>query len=180
MLSDPFEVNVGVKQGCVLAPLLFNIYLAAVTLLSYNLIHQDDGITYRYRLDGSFLNLRRLQASTKTRTDFISSLQYADDAAIASHSGDGLQRVLDATFDTFSRCGLVVNAAKTEVLCQSNRPVHDEFHVGTEELARVKHFTYLGSMVSNNCLLDTEIDSRIRHASAAFGRSLSRVFINRD
>ena len=74
-LSGPFEVRVGVKQGCVLAPVLFNIYLAAVTLLCYNLIRQVDDITYRYRLDDGFLNLRRLQAQTKTRTDFISSLQ---------------------------------------------------------------------------------------------------------
>ena len=29
LLSDPFEVKVGVKQGCILAPILFNIYLAA-------------------------------------------------------------------------------------------------------------------------------------------------------
>ena len=75
LLSGPFEVRVGVKQGCVLAPLLFNIYLADVTLLCYNLIRQVDDITYRYRLDDSFLNLCRLQAQTKTWTDFISSLQ---------------------------------------------------------------------------------------------------------
>jgi len=30
--SDPFTVNVGVKQGCVLAPVIFNLFLVAVTL----------------------------------------------------------------------------------------------------------------------------------------------------
>jgi len=29
--SDPFMVNVGVKQGCVLAPVIFNRFLVAVT-----------------------------------------------------------------------------------------------------------------------------------------------------
>ena len=36
LFSYPFEVKVGVKQGCVLAPILLNIYLTAVMLLSYN------------------------------------------------------------------------------------------------------------------------------------------------
>jgi len=30
-LSDPFDVLVGVKQGCVLAPVIFNLFLVAVT-----------------------------------------------------------------------------------------------------------------------------------------------------
>jgi len=60
LLSDPFEVKVGVKQGCVLAPVIFNIYLAAVTILSHNVINPADGIMYHHRPNGSFLNLRRL------------------------------------------------------------------------------------------------------------------------
>ncbi len=34
--SPSFPVQVGVKQGCVLAPVIFNLFLAAVTLLSRN------------------------------------------------------------------------------------------------------------------------------------------------
>ena len=30
--SDPLDVLVGVKQGCVLAPAIFNLFLVAVTL----------------------------------------------------------------------------------------------------------------------------------------------------
>ena len=34
--SDPFEVLAGVKQGCVLAPVIFNLFLVAVTLVFRN------------------------------------------------------------------------------------------------------------------------------------------------
>jgi len=30
---DPFEVLAGVKQGCVLAPVILNLFLVAVTLV---------------------------------------------------------------------------------------------------------------------------------------------------
>lgn len=75
--SDPFEVKVGLKQGCVLEPVLFSIYMSAVTLLSRYQLQLDDGIAFRYRLDGSLFNLRRLQAFTKTRNKTVFELQYA-------------------------------------------------------------------------------------------------------
>ena len=56
--SDPFEVRVGVTQGCVLAPVLFNVYLVAVTLLYRKEIDLDDGVRIRYRFDGSLFNTR--------------------------------------------------------------------------------------------------------------------------
>ena len=55
--SSSFPVEVGVKQGCA-----------------------NEGI--EYRLDGGLLDLRRLQAKSKTSSAMISALQFADDAAL--------------------------------------------------------------------------------------------------
>lgn len=55
---DQFEVKAGVKQGYVLAPTLFNIYLAVGDLLSRYNLHLEDGIVFRYHLDGSFFNFQ--------------------------------------------------------------------------------------------------------------------------
>jgi len=63
--SDSFEVLAGVKQGCVLTPIIFNLFLVAVTLVFRNGLSNDVRIPYKYRLDGSMFNLRRLQAQTK-------------------------------------------------------------------------------------------------------------------
>lgn len=50
------------KQGYILSLILFIIYVVAVTLLSRQSLSLDDGVSLRYRLDGSVFNLRRLWA----------------------------------------------------------------------------------------------------------------------
>ena len=47
-------------------------------------------------------------------------------------------------------------------------------------LNEVPHFTYLGSTLSNDALLDKEISARIRKASCSFGHLYGRVWNERD
>ena len=83
--SEPFDVLAGVKQGCALAPVMFNLFLVAVTLVFQKGLPSNAGIPINFRLDGNLFNIRRLQAKTKVSFDNIFEFQYADDAAIPSH-----------------------------------------------------------------------------------------------
>ena len=98
--SPCFNVDVGVKQGCVLAPTIFNLFLSVVTLLAHKLLDPSDGVQIQYRLDGNLFNIRRLQATTKTTTQCIHELQYADDNALIAHSPEALQRALNVVSST--------------------------------------------------------------------------------
>ena len=64
--SPPFPVEVGVKQGDVLAPVLFNLFTSVVMKLLQASLIEEDGVYLEYRLDGNLFNIRRLQAHTKT------------------------------------------------------------------------------------------------------------------
>ena len=63
--SEPFAVEVGVKQGCAMAPVLFNIYLAASNFLFARRNAGNGSVHLVNRLDGSLFNLQRLKARTK-------------------------------------------------------------------------------------------------------------------
>jgi len=65
------------------------------------------GIPINLWLDGNLFNIRRLQAKTKISSDTIFDLQYADDAAIPSHTAAGLQHSLDILAATYQRAGLI-------------------------------------------------------------------------
>ena len=86
--SEKFEVTVGVKQGCVLAPILLNTYLTGV---SYLLKEEMERLSIYviYRLDRSLFDLQKLKSRTKTSKTNCIELQYADDCALASTLGGG-------------------------------------------------------------------------------------------
>ena len=140
--SEPFEVTMGVKQGFVLAPVLFNIFLLAVYHLTHAALGEDAGIGVQFRLDGNLFNLRRLQAHTKTSITRILELQYADDCAIVAHDHQALQRSLNVFHRVYSSLGLQVNTQKTEINAQLLTPHWKNYKI-------VEQFTYLGSTSYN-------------------------------
>ena len=51
--SGSFDVVSGLTQGCVLAPVLFNLYLTAIQIVAFS--DRDAGVRMEYRTDGGCL-----------------------------------------------------------------------------------------------------------------------------
>lgn len=60
--SAPFAAGSGIRQWCVMFPVLFNIYLVCVTTLFHRIVQERRVITIDFRLDGSHFNIRKFQA----------------------------------------------------------------------------------------------------------------------
>ena len=175
--SSSFPVEVGVKQGCVLAPIIFNLLLVAMTLVSHRYLQSSNCVGIEYRLDGGLFNLRRIQAKTMTSTAMISALQYADDAAFPSLTADGLQRSLDVMSEPFLHAGLIIKTTKTEIL-RTSSPDSPTFSISGNQLKNSEKYTYMDSNLKFSGDLTYEIQRRINLASSDFGRLRKRVFGN--
>ena len=175
--SAPFEISNGVKQGCVLAPVLFNLFFTCV--LNHALRDLDRGIYIRYRLDGSLFDLRRLNAKTKTVEKLVAEALFADDCALMAHTEADLQLIVTRFAEASRLFGLTISLGKTEILHQPapGATVHSPptITIGDTALKLVEHFKYLGSVISSDGSLDKEISARIGKASQALGRLRTRV-----
>lgn len=108
--TPPFQINTGVKQGCVLAPLLFILYMQAVMENVYE--KNIGGITIRFREDFNLFNRRNLKATTKTKEIEIIDLMFADDCALIARTPRQLQELLNIFAQEADRFGLKVNESK--------------------------------------------------------------------
>ena len=115
-----FNVCQGLRQGCVLSPLLFKIFFAAVIivvlqrfaedpLIVSDLVYLDDapkGEDGRPRKEGTLEMVRRA----------VWGMLYADDAGVVSTSPRGLTRMMGVIVVTCQKFGLTVSEKKTEAM----------------------------------------------------------------
>uniref|UniRef100_A0A8W8JBQ4 Reverse transcriptase domain-containing protein n=1 Tax=Magallana gigas TaxID=29159 RepID=A0A8W8JBQ4_MAGGI len=151
--SEPFSINSGVKQGCVLAPTLFGIFFAM--LLKHAFGASTEGIHLRIRSDGNLFNLSRFKAKTKVRDRLIRDMLFADDAAVFTHIEEELQTLMNRF--TMASPAIAIDDYQLDVVHQ---------------------FTYLGSTITDNLSLDVELDKRIGKATSTLARLSKRVWTN--
>ena len=176
-LSGSLPISSGVNQGCVLAPTLFSIFFS--TMLREAKDDLPDGIYMRFRIDGSLFNLRRLLARTKTIEELITELLFAGDSTLLAHTDEALQHIVNRFSVAAKNFGLTISLKKTEVLHQTpSREAYTPHHISIHgtNLNAVEHFTYLGSVISNEATDSKDLDTRLFKASSSFGRLSKREY----
>jgi hypothetical protein len=180
LLSETFQTRNGVRQGCVLAPVLFNAFMTGFLIIVDSML-RNRGVGINYRFDGGLHNLKRLKAKTRISQKYISELQYADDCVILSHSAEELQDMINTFAHVYTLMGLKINIEKTKYLHQNNdaNVYNPVILIDNEIVEESNKFKYLGSYISCNGKLDLEIQYRIQSACASMAKLNTKVFKNR-
>ena len=102
---ESFSVTNGVKQGYVLAPTLFPIFLSP--MLDEAFRDMGDGVYIQFRQRANLLNFAHFRAKTKTTRILMRELLLADDSAQVAHSAEMTQQIVDAFSSAFTQRSLV-------------------------------------------------------------------------
>ena len=126
-VSEPAVIGRGTRQGCLLSPLLFNIYAEAMVREALAML--DEGV-----IVGGVL---------------IRSVRYADDQATLAVTADGLQRQMVQMDQVVRSYGMRINEKKTKVMMISKGKTNEiTIMINGNRLVQVNHFKYLGSVLT--------------------------------
>ena len=139
----------------------------------------DNGIAIRYCFNGKLYNSRRLQAKSKTQTDLVDELLFADDIAKDAPTEKEMQKGVDQVSVSCDSNDLTISIKKIEVVYQPapGKPYKEPtITVKGQRLQLVDKFIYFESTLSRVVHIDEEVNARIAKANAALSRLHSSIW----
>lgn len=156
--TEEIEIKKGVRQGCILSPILFNLY--SEDIINRALSEQDIGI----KINGIPIN----------------NLRYADDTVVIAETPEDLQILINRIVECSEEYGLSLNISKTKIMVVSKSPQNlPDITVHGQKIERVRKYNYLGTVINENNDSSEEIRIRVEKARATFTK-MKKVFCGRD
>jgi len=153
-LTPWFKVDTGVKQGCLLSPSLFAIYI--------------NDLRERINRLGCGIQIDDIQ---------LSILLYADDIVVIAPDESKLQLMLNEVAAWCQDWKLQINPTKTKIVHFRNASVHQSphlFYCGTHNLDYTNSYKYLGLWVDEHLTMDKAVKELSKSASKALGALFGR------
>jgi len=135
----PFSVSNGVRQGGVLSPILFNVYM-----------------------DELLLRLQRHDIGCHIGQKFMGALCYADDLSVLCPTVNGLQSMVNVCLKFAKEYNVTFNPSKTACMSfghPSTNTVKDVY-LDANRLTWVTSIKYLGNMITSNLKDDQDIQMK--------------------
>ena len=125
--TDWFEIEVGLRQGCILSPILFSIFI--------------DGLAEEVKKIGG----------AKYGKVLVSLLLFADDIVLMAENARMLQEMLDVVYNYSKKYRFCFNKEKSNVMVFGMRKkCQDKFRLGENDLKIVETYKYLGLILDKN------------------------------
>ena len=142
-----FRTTVGVRQGCLLSPTLFNTFLERIMCEAL-----DDH-----------------EGSVSIGGLLTSNFRFADDIVVNAEEEEEAGVLVDRLDTATTRYKMEIGPDKTKVMTNNPNDFQREIKIKGQRLEGVENFKYLGAIISNKGS-KPEILSRIAQTTAAHSR----------
>ena len=160
-ITEAFSINQGVRQGCIISPLLFNIFLADLP----------------EKLD-------KARDEINLQSTIPSCILWADDIIMMSESEIGLKNMLSVLGGYCKENELKVNTDKTKCMIfnKTGRLIRKRFFLNNIQLETVREYKYLGFLITPSGEIKSGLkDLRDRAMKAFFNlKSVMGSSFNKD
>lgn len=149
MCGNFFKTTVGVRQGCLLSPVLFNVYLE-------NIMQET---------------LHNFSPSISIGGRPLCNLRFADDIDLMGGSESELQDLTTRLERASTMVGMEVSSEKSKILVNSRtHQTPTNIRMNGQRLEEVDNFKYLGSSLSKDGSSSIEVKGRLGLAMSAMTR----------
>ena len=154
MSGGGFLTSVGLRQGCVLSPLLFSLYIS-----------------------GMVVELRGQGRGVKCNGVVVPGLLFADDTALVSEDANSMRESLECMVRWCDEWGVEINTEKSGIMHLRKRTIERSnirFAIGDREIPMVAEYKYLGCMIDEFLDLKSMVECRARMGRSALSMWMQR------
>lgn len=152
-LGEFFRMTIGVRQGCLLSPVLFNIFLEKIMQETLHDHHTSISIGGRP----------------------LCNLRFADDIDLMAGSNSELQNLTDKLSSSAGSYGMEISTDKSKIMINTTGDSSSNIYMNGQKLEEVDSFKYLGATLSKDGSCTAEVRIRISTATSAMAR-LDRIW----